>query len=196
MEIRTLPISELKPYERNPRKNNNAVDAVANSIRTFGFKVPIVIDADNVIVCGHTRYKAALKLGLDSVPCIVADDLSPEQVKAFRLVDNKTAELAEWDGALLADELKSLPAEFVAEYDFDLPTQEDSPYVEIHKSFSESVKSTNDFEIIEFTFSAEQKRLVKSALSAVEGYVQDTFGNRNQNGNALYEIVRQWAAQR
>ena len=196
MEIRTLPISELKPYERNPRKNNNAVDAVANSIRTFGFKVPIVIDADNVIVCGHTRYKAALKLGLDSVPCIVADDLSPEQVKAFRLVDNKTAELAEWDGALLADELKSLPAEFVAEYDFDLPTQEDSPYVEIHKSFSESVKSTNDFEIIEFTFSAEQKRLVKSALSAVEGYVQDTFGNRNQNGNALYEIVRQWTAQR
>lgn len=196
MEIRTLPISELKPYERNPRKNDNAVDAVANSIRTFGFKVPIVIDADNFIVCGHTRYKAALKLGLDSVPCIVADDLSPEQVKAFRLVDNKTAELAEWDGALLAEELKSLPAELVAEYDFDLPTQEDSPYVEIHKSFSETVKSTNDFEIIEFTFSAEQKRLVESALSAVEGNVQDTFGNRNQNGNALYEIVRQWAAQR
>lgn len=196
MDVKNFPVADIRPYDKNPRKNDNAVDAVANSIRTFGFKVPIVIDADNVIVCGHTRYKAALKLGLDSVPCIVADDLSPEQVKAFRLVDNKTAELAEWDGALLTDELKSLPAELVAEYDFDLPTQEDSPYVEIHKSFSESVKSTNDFEIIEFTFSAEQKRLVKSALSAVEGNVQDTFGNRNQNGNALYEIVRQWAAQR
>ena len=194
MEIKTLQISDLKPYERNPRKNDNAVDAVASSIRTFGFKVPIVIDADNVIVCGHTRYKAAQKLGLDSVPCVIADDLSPEQVKAFRLADNKTAELAEWNAALLAEELNSFPPELVAEYNFDLPTQEDSPYVAIHASGLNAAKLTSDFESIEVTFSAEQKRLVESALTAVE--IQETFGNRNKNGNALYEIVRQWAAQR
>lgn len=84
-------LDELKPYENNPRRNDKAVDAVAASIEQFGFKVPIVIDNDNVIVAGHTRYKAAGKLNMDEVPCIVADDLTPEQIKAFRLADNKTA---------------------------------------------------------------------------------------------------------
>lgn len=94
MDVKNFPLTDLKPYEKNPRKNDNAVNAVANSIKQFGFKVPIVIDADNVIICGDTRYKAAQKLGLESVPCVVADDLTPEQIKAFRLVDNKTAELS------------------------------------------------------------------------------------------------------
>lgn len=111
MQIKELSLQELRPYEKNPRKNDAAVEKVANSIKTFGFKVPLVIDTDNVIVCGHTRFKAAQKLGLDKVPCVVADDLSPELIKAFRLADNKVAELATWDDAFLLEELNDL--EFV-----------------------------------------------------------------------------------
>lgn len=108
MTIKEIKTADLIPYENNPRNNDAAVDAVANSIKQFGFKVPIVIDKDNVIVAGHTRLKAAEKLGLDKVPCIVADDLTEEQIKAFRLADNKTAELAEWDFEKLESELQEL----------------------------------------------------------------------------------------
>jgi len=108
MDILNLGLEEIKPYEKNPRNNDNAVDAVAASIREFGFKVPIIIDKDNIIVAGHTRYKAAKKLGLKTVPCIKADDLTDEQVKAFRLADNKVAELAEWDFDLLNEELETI----------------------------------------------------------------------------------------
>lgn len=101
-------LDEIKPYENNPRLNDDAVEPVADSIKEFGFKVPIVVDKDGVIVTGHTRYKAAQKLGLKSVPCLVADDLNPEQIKAFRLADNKTGELALWDFNLLDEELKSI----------------------------------------------------------------------------------------
>lgn len=108
MEIKDLKITDLKPYEKNPRMNDNAVPYVANSIKEFGFKVPIIIDKKNVIVAGHTRYKAAQQLGLETVPCIIADDLTPKQIKAFRLADNKTAEKAEWETEFLSDELKEL----------------------------------------------------------------------------------------
>lgn len=119
MDIKDIAISELIPYEKNPRKNDNAVDAVANSIKQFGFKVPIVIDAKNVIVCGHTRLKAAKVLGLQSVPCVVADDLTPKQLKAFRLADNKTAELASWDFEPLDEELAELSVD-IDELGFDM----------------------------------------------------------------------------
>ena len=108
MNIIEKKIEELKEYENNPRHNDGAVDAVAESIRQFGFKVPIVIDTDGVIIAGHTRRKAALKLGLEVVPCIVADDLTPEQIKAFRLADNKTGELAGWDFEKLEEELAAM----------------------------------------------------------------------------------------
>lgn len=108
MTIIDIKTSDLKEYENNPRNNDAAVDAVAKSIQDFGFKVPIVIDRNNVIVAGHTRLKAAKKLGLETVPCIIADDLTEEQIKAFRLADNKTAELAEWDFEKLETELAEL----------------------------------------------------------------------------------------
>ena len=108
MTIKEIPIEELREYENNPRINDSAVDAVAASIHAFGFKVPIIIDKDNVIVAGHTRMKAARKLGKKTVPCIVADDLNDEQIKAFRLADNKTAELAEWDFEKLESEMTKL----------------------------------------------------------------------------------------
>ena len=131
MQIIDLQISEIKPYEKNPRNNKPAIDAVANSIKEFGFKVPIVIDKDNVIVCGHTRYAAAKKLKLKSVPCIMADDLTEEQIKAFRLADNKTAELAEWDFDLLNLELGDLVDFDMEQFGFDLSeTKEDIEIVE------------------------------------------------------------------
>lgn len=101
-------IADLTPYSRNPRRNDEAVPMVMNSIKEFGFKVPIVVDKNNIIVCGHTRFKAALKLGLETVPCIVADDLSDEQIKAFRLADNKVSEKAEWDFEILSGELDDI----------------------------------------------------------------------------------------
>lgn len=101
-------ISDLTPYENNPRLNDGAVDAVAKSIEEFGFKVPIVIDKDGVIVAGHTRLKAAKQLQIDEVPCIVAEDLNEEELKAFRLADNKVSELAGWDWDKLQDELEQL----------------------------------------------------------------------------------------
>lgn len=113
MKIIDMQIDGLQPYERNPRRNDDAVKYVAESIREFGFKVPIVIDENGVIVAGHTRFKAAKKLGFDTVPCIVADDLTEEQIKAFRLADNKVAEKADWDFELLAVEIDEI-------FDFDM----------------------------------------------------------------------------
>lgn len=105
MNIQSVNINNLKPYENNPRNNKDAIDYVMNSIKEFGLKVPLVIDKQNVIVCGHTRYLAAKKLHMKELPCIVADDLTDEQIKAFRLADNKVSEFSEWDMELLNDEL-------------------------------------------------------------------------------------------
>jgi hypothetical protein len=110
MKIELWPLAEIKPYERNPRLNDAAVDAVAESIRRFGFRQPIVVDTEGVIVCGHTRWKAAQKLGLERAPVHVAKDLSPAQVRAYRIADNKTADLATWDLELLPGELAELQA--------------------------------------------------------------------------------------
>lgn len=112
LQIIEKSIAEITPYEKNPRKNDEAVEYVANSIKEFGFKVPIVIDKNGVIVAGHTRYKAAQELGLEKLPCVIADDLTDEQVKAFRIADNKTSEKASWDNDLLKEELGEILDEF------------------------------------------------------------------------------------
>ena len=117
MEIIYKSTKEIKPYENNPRNNNEAVEKVAVSITDYGFRVPIIIDSNNVIVAGHTRYKAALKIGCESVPCIVIDDLTPEQIRAYRLVDNKTAEYSSLDFEMLEKELKSLDID-ISEFEF------------------------------------------------------------------------------
>ncbi len=105
-KIETLPIESLKEYENNPRDNELAAEKVAVSIKKFGFLFPVVIDADNVIVCGHSRKKACEKVGVKEVPCIRVDDLTPEQVAYFRLVDNKTTEYSTWDLDRLSEELQ------------------------------------------------------------------------------------------
>lgn len=125
IKVTMRKLVELVPYENNPRDNSKAVNAVAESIREFGFKNPIIVDKGDVIVAGHTRYKAAEKLGLDEVPVIVADDLSDEQVKAFRLADNKTAELAEWNFDLLETELAGISEIDMSAFGFDIDVDSD-----------------------------------------------------------------------
>lgn len=129
MNIIEKPINEVIPYEKNPRINDKAVPAVMKSIEEFGFKVPVVIDKNGTIVTGHTRLKAAKKLGMKTVPCIVADDLTPEQIKAFRLADNKVAEAAEWDMELLNEELDGIIDIDMSDFNFsditDSPSSED-----------------------------------------------------------------------
>lgn len=125
MEIVNKKLTTLIPYENNPRINDEAVEYVKNSIKEFGFKVPIVIDKNNVIIAGHTRYKASKELGLTEVPCIVANDLTDEQVKAFRLADNKVAEKSMWDYAKLDEELDSILNIDMSLFDFDINNAND-----------------------------------------------------------------------
>lgn len=114
MKIIEMQVDDLHAYENNPRDNEEAVKYVANSIKEFGFKVPIIIDKSNVIVAGHTRLKAAQQLGLEKVPCIVADDLDEDQIKAFRLADNKVSEASSWNWSKLEQELDDLS---IADFD-------------------------------------------------------------------------------
>ena len=155
METITKKVSELIPYINNPRNNDDAVNAVASSIKNFGFKVPIVIDSNNEIINGHTRLKAAKKIGLETVPVIIADDLTPEQVKAFRLADNKVGEIATWDEDALAvelEELKKLDFD-MSEFDFEIDepqTQEkdeNTDSVLIDEKMIIIIESDNEFEL-------------------------------------------------
>lgn len=123
MKIVNKNISDIKPYENNPRINVDSVDEVANSIKEFGYRVPIIIDKNNVIVAGHTRLLAAEKLGITEIPCIVADDLTEQQINAFRLVDNKTTEFSDWDYEKLKEELYALDMD-LSEYGFEKISEE------------------------------------------------------------------------
>lgn len=128
MNIVYKGLDEIRPYPNNPRHNDDAVDAVAESIREFGFKVPIIIDRDGTIIAGHTRYKASMRIGLAEVPCIIADDLTDDQVKAFRLADNKVAERSTWDFDMLAIELGEISLD-MSQFGFDI--QVEDPAIEI-----------------------------------------------------------------
>lgn len=160
-------IDDLTPYENNPRLNDAAVDAVAKSIEEFGFKVPIVIDKDGVIVAGHTRLKAAKQLAIDEVPCIIADDLSDEELKAFRLADNKVSELAEWDFDKLDAELKNIDFD-MSDFGFDFNTidEENDKFDDADTEYHD----INDKTIIAIEFDTEQE--LESAFQKLndEGY--------------------------
>ena len=136
MNITDIRTCDLKPYENNPRLNEDAVNLVAASIDEFGFKQPIVVDKDLIIIAGHTRWKAAQKLGLETVPCIQADDLTPAQVKAYRLADNKVAEAAQWDLDALQFELEELD-----NMDFDM-----EPFGFETETFDEQIAEDDNFE--------------------------------------------------
>lgn len=136
MNIKQMKTEELIPYENNPRFNEEAIDKVAESIKEFGFKVPIIIDSNNVIVAGHTRQLSAKKLGMEQVPVIVADDLSDSQIKAFRLADNRVAEFSEWDFELMYKELNSLDIDMEA-FGFE----EELPDIDIDDVFGEEIET-------------------------------------------------------
>ena len=176
MNIKDIQVNELKEYKHNPRRNDGAVNAVAESIKQFGFKVPIVIDKNHVIVAGHTRLKAAKKLGLKIVPCVVADDLTDEEVKAFRLADNKTAELAEWDLSMLGKELDDLSAidlDFnMADFGFDEETEDE--YEQKQREFLRRMKegelSEDSDEYQEFLQKFEAKKTTDDCYTPTNIY--------------------------
>lgn len=118
-EIQNMKLTEIHPYEKNPRLNDDSVDAVANSIRDFGFRAPIIVDKDRTIIAGHTRYKAAKKLGLKTVPVIIAEDMTPEQVEAYRIADNSAGSASTWDLDLLSDILQDIDFD-MSDYGLDL----------------------------------------------------------------------------
>lgn len=128
MNIIYKGLEEIHPYANNPRNNDDAVEAVANSIKEFGFKVPIIIDKNGEIIAGHTRYKASMRLGLTEVPCIIADDLTEDQVKAFRIADNKVAEIATWDLDALKIELEDIQID-MSDFGFDIDIKDEDPQI-------------------------------------------------------------------
>lgn len=193
MHIIEKSLQQLQPYEKNPRKNDGAVQAVANSIREFGFKVPLVIDKNHVIIAGHTRYKAALQLGMETVPCVIADDLTEEQIKAFRIADNKVGEIAEWDYNMLESELAEMESIDMKLFNFDVDAISEEDFGE---DFALPDGEKPEICTMSFTLHEKQKELVSYALDIVKDEITEIFGNTNKNGNALYEVIRQWAEQR
>ena len=188
MEIIYKKIEDLIPYENNPRDNEEAVQYVKNSIKQFGFKVPMVIDKDNVIVAGHTRYKASKELGLKEVPCIIADDLSEEQIKAFRLADNKVSDKAEWDFNMLDAELANIDidmTEFGFE-DMDINIDEFGTEFELPEGEKLGIDKMTLY------FANEQTKVIEEAINMINLEEVETFGNEHKKGNAIYEVVKEW----
>ena len=190
MIVKNFPINAVRPYARNPRKNDETVRGVAASIREFGFLVPLVIDRNHEIVAGHTRYKAGQSLGIKEVPCVVADELTEDQIRAFRLADNKVGEMAQWDMDLLPLELQGIMLP-MTDFGFQAISDED-----FSDNFTLDAGEKKPFQQISITVHDEQARLMLAAIKYVydQQAVTETFGNENLNGNGLYEVVREWAA--
>lgn len=191
MQLIKKKLTEIKPYKRNPRINDNAVEAVKESIRQCEYVAPIVVDEKGVILAGHTRYKALKEMGVDEIEVCVKSGLTEEQKKKYRILDNKTAELADWDFDLLAQELDGLDFDGF-DFGFDSKLSPD----EFGEEFSLPDGEKPDMCKMSFQVHTEQKELIDYALSCVKDDITETFGNTNKNGNALYEVVRQWAEHR
>ena len=196
MKVANRNLAELTPYAGNAKKHDSTQIAnVAESIRQFGFVQPIVIDRDGVIVIGHCRALAAKKLGMKEVPCVCVDDLTPEQVNALRIVDNKSNE-SPWDFDILPDELAGLDFDgFDFDFSFEDEGEDYSPD-EFGDDFTLPDGDKPEICKMSFTLHQRQKELIEYAISAVKDNVTETFGNTNGNGNALYEVVKEWAEQR
>ena len=166
------------------------MEYVAKSIQEFGFKVPIVIDKNGVIVAGHTRYKAAKEIGMKEVPCIVADDLTEEQAKAFRLADNKVSEFSEWEYNILGDELgyiKSIDMEDFGFEDFNIDN--------FGTDFSLQDGEKGEIVNMTLTLDYRQKEFINKCLESIK-VSHDCYKNTNKIGNAVYEVFMQWEEQK
>lgn len=162
MKIKWVDIDSVIPYENNPRRNEDAVEPVANSIKEFGWQQPIVVDKDNVIIVGHTRLKAGKHLGLDKVPVLVADELNDDQVKAYRLADNKVGELAMWDFTLLDTELDEIELDMDG-FGFSVDLDDDFIGDLMNDDYVDHIE-TNTFSIT-FDFKKEHEEKVKSYIA-------------------------------
>ena len=162
LKIEYKNIKEIKPYEKNPRMNDQAIDKVAQSIKEYGFKVPIIIDKNNVIIAGHTRLKASEKLGLKKVPCIIADDLNEKQIKAFRIADNKVSDYSIWDNKLLLEELGDLEGLFTGFDTSDLFNDF------LDESDINSLDENEDGVVYNITFKSQDKTLVEKVKDFIE----------------------------
>ena len=174
-------INSLKPYKKNARFNENAIAKVAESIKMFGFKNPCVIDKNDVLIVGHTRWASAKQLGLKKVPCIIADDLTPEQVKAFRLVDNRTSEFASWNYDLLQQELESLDVD-LSDFEFPDLTYEDTMSADELESILDDNNDATDY---------GNKGVDSLPVERKEEYkVEITCKNQTEQESLYYELVK------
>ena len=181
-----VPIEEVRPYERNPRHNDASIDAVANSIRDFGFRAPLILDKNKTIIAGHTRYKAALKLGLAEVPCIIANDMNRAQIEAYRIADNSAGSKSEWDEDLLGELLEGIDYD-MSQYGLEYqPAGIPGEDIDIDPGEIERTGGT-----IRFNLTEPQVEIVKAALDTVTGTLY-AYGNMNSNGNKLTEICKRW----
>ena len=179
LRVKYAPIDDVRPYDDNPRHNDGAVEAVVASIREFGWKQPIVVDADGTIVVGHTRWKAAKRLGMDEVPVVVASDLTPEQCAAYRLADNRVGELAEWDSELLAQELDGLSDLDMSAFGF---TERDMESAAGGVDFSnlDAMSGEGDDGYDEFVEKFKPKKTTDDCYTPPE----------------VYEVIKDWACER
>lgn len=199
MQIEYRNIEDINPYEKNPRKNEDAVRDVAESIKQFGFKNPIIVDKEGIIIAGHTRLKAAKKLGMTEVPVILADDLTEEQAKAFRVADNKVAEGALWDEDLLKDELAELEDMFTGFSDDELAElfeeeeiiEEEEPEI----AFTEELGEENNYVVLFFDNSVDWLQAQSllglktvKALDSKPGYSKQGVG-RVMNGTDFLNLM-------
>ena len=193
MELKKLKLTEIKPYGKNPRKNDGAVDAVAESIKQCGYCSPIVVDENYEVLAGHTRLKALKKLGRKECEVVVKDGLTEEQKQKYRILDNKTGEFAEWDFNVLDALLPSLD---FGDFDFGFDIPNVSPD-EFGEDFSLPDGDKGEFVKITFTLHKSQADLIENVLETIKrGGVIEYFGNKNKNGNAIYEVCKQWDEQK
>ena len=192
-QIKNVDITKLIPYVNNAKQHSESqVTKLASSIREFGFVNPVLIDKDFNIIAGHGRVMAAKLLNLKQIPCVYVEGLTEAQRKAYILADNRLGEFAEWDMNLVGLELGEL-----SEMDFDIDlTGFELPNVDMDDfgtSFDLADGGKPEICQMTFTLHEEQKKAIQQAIDSVGDCVEETFGNTNRNGNALYEVIRQWA---
>ena len=199
LKIEYIAVDDLKPYEKNNKKHEDFdIGEIAKSISKYEMIDPVGIwGKDNTIVEGHGRVLACKQLGIDKVPCIRLDHLTDEQRREYAIVHNKSQELALYDFDNLADELADLDlSDFSFDFGIDTDAGEDYSPDEFGDEFTLADGDKPEICQMTFTLHQRQKELIEYALSVVKDNITETFGNTNGNGNALYEVVRQWAEQR
>lgn len=186
--FKTMKLSELIPYENNPRNNEAAINDVIASIQQCENLDPIEVNGGGVILSGHTRYEALKRLGYEETEVVQYEGLTEEQEQKYRLLANKTGEKATWDFNKLAVELEDLDFEG---YDFGFG-EFDLDIGDFGEEFTLPDGDQPEIRTMTFTLHEKQQEAIEAALDAVKDEITETFGNTNKNGNALYEVVRQW----